>query len=81
MGFVLDEAQAESIVCVSLRVEDGAGRSADAGGACFDPVTGAYFQPLCSVGAPGAGASSRPGRFAFPFALAALALVVRRLRR
>jgi hypothetical protein len=79
MGFVLGEAQSDSIVCVSLRVEDGEGRASSAGGACFDPVTGAFFQPLCSVGAPGAG-SPRPLAL-LPFALSVLVLGVRRLRR
>jgi MYXO-CTERM domain-containing protein len=81
MGFVLDEAQADSIVCVALRVEDGLGQSSDAGGACFDPVTGAYFEPLCSISAAGARPRSLPSFPTGALGLAALVLVTRRRRR
>ncbi len=77
-AFVLDDDQAETIVCVSVRAEDGVGRSDEGGGVCFDPVSGAFFAPLCS-----ATTASRtpPGAFALAPILAAAAVAIRRRRR
>lgn len=77
-AFVLDDAQAGSMVCVALRVEDGVGRVSEGGGVCFDPLTGAFFAPLCSVSV--AGAPSGRAAALLP-AVAALALFLRRRRR
>jgi hypothetical protein len=77
-AFVLGEDGADSIICVSLRVEDGVGRSSEGGGVCFDPITGAFFAPLCTTAT--AGSSGAPS-FAFLPAAAGLLLCLRRRQR
>ncbi|MBC7173031.1 MAG: hypothetical protein H5U40_11405 [Polyangiaceae bacterium] len=77
-AFVLSEDQAADIVCVALRVEDGVGRVSEGTGICFDPVTGAFFAPLCSVSA--VGSRSAP-LFALLPGFAAVVLMLRRRRR
>lgn len=79
-AFVLAPDEAVEPVCVSVVAVDGVGRvDSDAGPRCFEPITGNYFSPLCTVTAPGA-----PSRAAWPFAaalVAALAGTCRRRRR
>lgn len=79
MAFLLETEEAVSPVCVAVHVVDGVGnRNEQAPPRCFDPITGNFFEPLCSA--------SPPGRDGGPAALAlvgwlALGLVGARRRR
>lgn len=77
MAFVLDDEEATGPVCIVVHAVDGVGRvDRSMGPACFLPGEGTFFEPLCTVSAPGA-----PARGAGLAAVVALAAVAVRRRR
>ena len=57
MAFALPPEQATSPICVTVAAVDGVGNvdyaDNEGGEVCVDPVQGNFFEPLCSVSAPG----------------------------
>lgn len=86
MAFVLPPEEATSTICVRVAAVDGVGNvtlseQIDGELACEDPVQGNFFEPLCSVGAPGLDRTGLGSGFALVLAgvgLITLLLVVRR---
>lgn len=75
--FVLGQEEAIAPVCVTVHATDGLGQlDADGAPACFDPIEGNFFEPLCSA------STSRTGRaHASLLTLIAMSLVVSTARR
>jgi hypothetical protein len=79
MALVLEPREAVSPVCVAVIAVDGTGRvDDDTAPVCLDPVQGNYFEPLCTVTAPG---TPRSAPVAVLLAACAAAVAVRARRR
>ncbi len=77
MAFVIAPSEAVSPICIAVHAIDGVGNVDEDGEEnCFEPIRGNFFEPLCSVGAAGAGS----GRGWLALLALGLAAAVRRRR-
>ncbi|MCA9577866.1 MAG: hypothetical protein R3B40_17785 [Polyangiales bacterium] len=79
ISFVLEGRYAESPICLQLQVSDSVGNVTVGSPYCLDPVEGANFAGLCTVGGPSS--RSRPGAPLTAWTIVALGLALRRRTR
>jgi MYXO-CTERM domain-containing protein len=82
LTFTLSPSEAVSPICVAVLAVDGVGHVVEGSNACVDPIQGNFFEPLCSVSAPGAARKTSPMQVgAWSLAMLALAVLLRRRAR
>lgn len=76
LAFTLAPSEAVAPVCIAVIAVDGVGHTVEGPTACVDPIQGNFFEPLCSVVAPGSTHRTAPGstRDAAPWAAGAALL-------
>ena len=79
LAFTLAPSEAVSPICVAVLAVDGAGHVVSGPTACVDPIQGNFFEPLCSVSAPGASRTSSV--YAWGLLMGLCAAVAQRRRR